>query len=151
MREAQVSGLNQQYVSMVVSIDQVDPDTIHPIKKYEIGKRLAGLAFAQVYDLGAYAFSPIVSNVKFNSSTARVVFQNAYRGLKTSDGKPVFGFEVKDESGVWHEAEAKIMTPAIIATSPDVETVTGVRYCWKDNPRGNLVNSAGLPASPFQR
>jgi sialate O-acetylesterase len=151
MREAQVSGLNQQYVSMVVSIDQIDPDTIHPIKKYEIGKRLAGLAFAQVYDLGTYAFSPIIGNVKFNGSTARVVFQNAYRGLKTSDGKLPFGFEVKDASGLWHTAEAKIMTPAVIVSSPDVATITGVRYCWKDNPRGNLVNSAGLPASPFQR
>ena len=136
---------------MVVSIDQQDPDTVHPIKKYEIGKRLAGLAAAQVYESGTYAFSPIISSAKFNGPSARVVFQNAYRGLKTSDGKPIRGFEVMDSGGGWHEAQVQIITPAVIVSAPGIGVVKGVRYCWSDNPSGNLVNSAGLPTTPFMR
>ena len=151
MREAQLSGLNLPYVSMVVSIDQQDPDTIHPIKKYEIGKRLAGLALAQVYERGNYAFSPIISSVKLNGPTARVVFQNAYRGLKTSDGGPVRGFEVMDSGGAWHTAQVTILTPSVTVSAAGIGVIKGVRYCWADNPSGNLVNSAGLPATPFMR
>ena len=151
MREAQLSGLNLPYVSMVVSIDQQDPDTVHPIKKYEIGRRLAGLAAAQVYESGTYAFSPIISSAKFNGPSARVVFQNAYRGLKTSDGKPIRGFEVMDSGGGWHEAQVQIITPAVIVSADGIGVVKGVRYCWSDNPSGNLINSAGLPAAPFLR
>ena len=151
LREAQLSGLNLPYVSMVISIDQHDPDTIHPIKKYEIGKRLANLALAQVYDTGIYSFSPIMSSVKMNGATARVVFQNAYRGLKTSDGGPVHGFEVKDIDGKWHPAQASILTPVVTVSSLGVDEIKGVRYCWSDNPQGNLANSAGLPAAPFNR
>jgi sialate O-acetylesterase len=151
MRDAQLSGLNLPYVSMVVSIDQQDPDTIHPIKKYEIGKRLADLAAAQVYETGNFAFSPIVSTTKLNGANARVVFQNAYRGLKTSDGKPIRGFEVMDSGGGWHEAQVQIISPAVIVSAVGIGVVKGVRYCWSDNPSGNLVNSAGLPAAPFMR
>jgi len=31
-----------------------------------------------------------------------------------------------------------------------VKTPVAVRYAWKDDPKANLVNSAGLPASPFR-
>jgi sialate O-acetylesterase len=151
MREAQLSGLNLPYVGMVVSIDQQDPDTIHPIKKYEIGKRLADLASAQVYQSGKYSFSPIVSTVKLNGSSARVVFQNSVRGLKTYDSKPVRGFEVMDSGGGWHEAQVVIQTPTVIVSATGIGVVKGVRYCWSDNPSGNLVNSVGLPATPFMR
>lgn len=151
MRDAQLSGLNLPYVSMVVSIDQIDPDTIHPIKKYEIGRRLANLALAQVYESGTYAFSPIVSTVKITGESARIVFQNAYRGLKSSDGNPIQGFEVQDLAGMWHSAQAQVVTPAVIVSANGVSAIKAVRYCWSDNPRGNLVNSAGLPATPFLR
>ena len=151
MRDAQLSGLNLPYVGMVVSIDQQDPDTIHPIKKYEIGKRLADLASAQLYQSGKFSFSPIVSTSKLNGSTARVVFQNAVRGLKTSDGKAVRGFEILDSGGGWHEAQVVIQSPAVIVSAPGIGVVKGVRYCWSDNPSGNLVNSVGLPATPFMR
>lgn len=151
MRDAQMSGLNLPYVSMVVSIDQIDPDTIHPIKKYEIGKRLANLALAQTYGSVVYSFSPVVSAVKPIGNTVRVVFQNAYRGLKSADGQPIRGFEVQDASGEWHSANASISTPAVMISAAGISNIKGVRYCWSDNPRGNLANSAGLPAAPFSR
>jgi hypothetical protein len=34
--------------------------------------------------------------------------------------------------------------------SPDVKPPVAVRYAWEANPAGNLVNGAGLPASPFR-
>ncbi|MBS1703914.1 MAG: beta galactosidase jelly roll domain-containing protein [Armatimonadetes bacterium] len=151
LRDAQLSGLNLPYVRMVVSIDQVDPDTIHPIKKYEIGRRLANLALAQVYGSGAYAFSPIIGSVKLNGNSARLIFENAYRGLKSADGNPIQGFEVLGDDGEWHAATAEIMSPAVVVKAMGIDDIKGVRYCWSDDPRGNLANSAGLPAVPFTR
>lgn len=35
-------------------------------------------------------------------------------------------------------------------SSEEVEEPVAVRYNWAENPSGNLVNSAGLPATPFR-
>ena len=45
---------------------------------------------------------------------------------------------------------AKIDGEKVIVTSPAVKTPVAVRYAWKDDPKANLVNGAGLPASPFR-
>lgn len=47
-------------------------------------------------------------------------------------------------------ATAKIEGEKVIVTSPDVKTPVAVRYAWKDDPKADLVNGAGLPASPFR-
>ena len=47
-------------------------------------------------------------------------------------------------------ATAKIDSEKVIVTSPAVKTPVAVRYAWKDDPKANLVNSGGLPASPFR-
>jgi len=35
-------------------------------------------------------------------------------------------------------------------SSPAVPKPLALRYAWKDDPKANLVNGAGLPASPFR-
>jgi sialate O-acetylesterase len=37
-----------------------------------------------------------------------------------------------------------------VVSSPEVKQPSAVRYAWADNPVCNLVNKAGLPASPFR-
>jgi len=38
----------------------------------------------------------------------------------------------------------------VLVRSAEVANPVAVRYSWAANPRGNLVNSAGLPASPLR-
>ena len=38
----------------------------------------------------------------------------------------------------------------MVVWSEEVPKPVSVRYAWADNPAANLVNGAGLPASPFR-
>lgn len=145
MRQAQLRGLDQPYTGMVVSIDQDDPDTIHPIRKYEIGRRLANLALAQTYKRNIYAFGPYASQVRMYGYKARVSFQNLYGSVKTK-GK-LTGFEVLGENG-WVPATVEASGNGIWINAPGF-TPKAVRYGWSDSPSASLFNSAGLPISPF--
>ena len=51
----------------------------------------------------------------------------------------------------WAEpGEQVIEGKKVIVPSPEVESPKAVRYAWAGNPKCNLVNAAGLPASPFR-
>jgi len=69
-------------------------------------------------------------------------------GLKAAAGE-LQGFAIvgSDQKFVW--ASAKIGDGKVIAWSDAVREPVAVRYAWAGNPKGNLVNGAGLPASPF--
>ena len=47
-------------------------------------------------------------------------------------------------------AEARIEGDRVIVSSEQVKKQVAVRYAWANNPEVNLVNSKGLPASPFR-
>ena len=49
---------------------------------------------------------------------------------------------------VW--AETEIVGDTVVVSSPAVKDPQAVRYAWATNPKANLVNRAGLPASPFR-
>jgi sialate O-acetylesterase len=38
----------------------------------------------------------------------------------------------------------------VIVSHPQVANPVAVRYAWADDPVCNLINQAGLPASPFR-
>jgi sialate O-acetylesterase len=38
----------------------------------------------------------------------------------------------------------------LVVSSPQVAEPVAVRYAWADDPVCNLINQAGLPASPFR-
>jgi sialate O-acetylesterase len=72
-------------------------------------------------------------------------------GLKTSDGKPVSHFEIAGKDGKWQPAKATIVFgDHLMVRSKDVKEPVHVRYGWNELAEPNLVNGAGLPASPFQ-
>jgi sialate O-acetylesterase len=48
-------------------------------------------------------------------------------------------------------ADAKIEGPdTVVVCSGEVAKPVAVRYAWASNPNASLVNSDGLPASPFR-
>ena len=47
-------------------------------------------------------------------------------------------------------AVAEIRGSTVLVSSPAVAAPQYVRYGWSQVPDGNLVNAAGLPASPFR-
>ena len=68
-------------------------------------------------------------------------------------GSKIFGFELADEEGEWHVANAVIRGNTVAVSSVEVGEPRAVRYaCHPQAPedkRWNLYNGAKLPASPF--
>ena len=61
---------------------------------------------------------------------------------------PAVAIAGSNQQFVW--AITRIADDKVIVSSDSVADPVAVRYGWAANPACNLVNSAGLPASPFR-
>jgi sialate O-acetylesterase len=81
----------------------------------------------------------------------RLTFKDAGAGLSTSNGADVHGFLVAGSDRRWHPARVQIRDGnTLVLESSSVTRPVAVRYGWNDHPVLNLVNSDGLPATPFR-
>ncbi|MCF3111312.1 sialate O-acetylesterase [Niabella sp. CC-SYL272] len=144
----------KKHTGMAVAFHLGDSLDIHPYRKNEIGLRLANLA---LHD--AYGFTKIVSRgplpeqALFKNGSAAIRFRETAAGLTTGDGKPLTGFAIAGEDQVFYPAVAIISGDGKMVTvsSDKVPDPVAVRYGWVNySSDANLVNSAGLPASPFR-
>ena len=63
--------------------------------------------------------------------------------------EPLVGFEYRSGDNDWTAASARIQNNRVVVQAPAGVTLNAVRYAWGNKPVHNLVNSAGLPTSPF--
>lgn len=157
LREAQAMALAEPHTAMAVAIDTGGEGDIHPAVKAPLGDRLARAARALVYGEAIPYSGPVFQSMIREGNTLRLHFSHTYGGLATSDGKPVRGFAVSGgctDFSVGHRgfkwAKATIEGDSIIVESELVPNPIAVRYGWAQNPDLNLINSTGLPASPFR-
>ena len=69
------------------------------------------------------------------------------------DWRVTEGFALAGDDGVFHWAKARFIGSLnrVELFSNEVPIPRIVSYGWQDNPvRANVMNSAGLPASPFK-
>lgn len=153
LREAQRLSLSVPHTAMAVTIDLGEADDIHPSNKRDVGLRLARLALARTYGVESPLphAGPLPLGVAVEGNRIRIRFANAEGGLKTIDGEAPTSFSLAGEDGVFRWAEARIDGEEVIVFHPETRTPKFVRYAWADNPAVNLVNRAGLPASPFEK
>jgi sialate O-acetylesterase len=150
LREAQL--LTWQRVpatGMAVAIDLGDPQDIHPANKQPVGERLALLARAVAYGETLVHSGPIVKSLAVDGRSVVVSFDHAETGLAAGDGE-LRGFELAGADHRYHWADATIRGATVVLTHPEVPEPAFVRYAWANYPNCNLVNAAGLPASPFR-
>jgi len=95
---------------------------------------------------------PVFQKAQFTGNKVRIEFEPQASALAVrGGGNVVSGFEVAGDDRRFHPAIAVIEGGAIVAASDEVPTPRALRYAWSDNPvQANLVNSDGLPASPFR-
>jgi sialate O-acetylesterase len=148
-REAQRKALSIANTGLAVTIDIGDPINIHPKNKQEVGRRLALIARA-VSDGEKLEYSgPLFRLATIESGAIRVQFDHAGSGL-TARGGDLKTFEVAGADRRFKPGEARIDGTTVVVSSASVPAPLYVRYAWSDYPDGNLYNSEGLPASPFQ-
>jgi len=147
--QAQLDSLQIPNTGMAVTTDIGEGD-LHPPEKREVGRRLARWALAQTYGRATLVPSgPLPHHYEINGASVIVHFTHADGGLASRDGKPLDWFEVAGSDGRFVSAAAKIDGPSVVVSSPDVPEPVAVRLGWHQLAEPNLVNSAGLPASPF--
>ena len=150
LREAQAMALGLAGTGMAVTIDIGDSTDIHPGNKQDAGLRLALAARAIAYGEQGLEFSgPMYRQTTRQGSALRLWFDHAGSGLRARD-VPLVGFELAGLDGKFVEADASIAGSSVILTSPEVQAPVQARYAWGDDPESNLINGAGLPASPFR-
>jgi sialate O-acetylesterase len=141
-------------LGMAVTIDTGDRNDVHPALKRPVGERLAGLALAGPYRVrgAAPGTGPTLERATPTRGEMRVSFDHVGRGIRTTDDGPVRHLELAGADGVWHAATGEITGGRMLTvTSPAVPDPQFVRYAWTPfpTPPVNLVDSDGLPASPF--
>jgi len=135
---------------MAVITDLVDNIAdIHPRNKLDVGNRLALWALARTYDRKLVYSGPLYRSMKIEGNRIRLTFAHA-AGLKSRDGKPLNEFQIAGADGRFVAATAAIDGQNVIVSAAGVSTPQQVRFGWHKVANPNLVNSAGLPASPFQ-
>ncbi len=149
LREAQLDTLELPHTGMAVAIDIGDGENIHPTNKQEVGRRLGLIAQATVYYQDVDYSGPIPGGAQGEEGRVRLTFRFA-EGMKTTDGGKPKGFAIAGEDRKFVWADAEIQGDHVLVSSPSVPKPSAVRYAWADNPEGNLVNGANLPASPFR-
>ncbi len=150
LREAQTMTLAQPNTGMACIIDIGDAETIHPLNKQEVGRRLALIADKQVYKQKVIASGPMFKSFSIIGEEIHIRFSNTEDGLKTYDGKEVIGFAIAGDDKQFYWAKAIIKGDNVVVHSNKVSKPVAVRYAWADNPVCNLINSDGLPAVPFR-
>ena len=152
-REEQVRALSAPNTDYVVTTDLVaDLHDIHPINKRDVGLRFARLALAGPYDRADIpARGPVFLSMAetADGKALTLIFEYA-DGLRTRDGLAPSGFHIAGSDQVFHPATARIEDGKVIVSSAEVPGPVAVRFGWHETATPNLINSAGLPATPFR-
>jgi sialate O-acetylesterase len=158
VREAELKSLQIKNTGIAITTDVGMANDIHPKNKQTVGLRLALWAMGTTYEHDIVYSGPIYSFNQYRGSAGdgklgrmEVIIRHIGDELKTSDGKPLTGFALAGKDKVFHNATANIVNGTMLnVTSKQVPNPVALRYNWADNPIGNLVNSADLPAAPFR-
>lgn len=140
------------YSEYVVVSDLVDNlKDIHPSYKWEVGGRLARVALAKTYGLTDTIWSgPRVRETVLSADSIVIRFDHVGEGLKTNDGKRLVWFELAAKDGLFRPALAELRgKDNLIVYHPEMKNPVSVRFGWHETAIPNLVNAAGLPATPF--
>jgi sialate O-acetylesterase len=149
VRDAENGALELPGVDVVTSVDLGIGSEAHFPNKKEVGRRLAGLALANLYGQPGLVHSPQFAGYTIEDDRLRVRFKYA-DGLRTRKGKSVGGFAIRGEGGTWEWADGKIENQEIVLWSAKVPKPAAVRYAWGANPVLTIENEAGFPLRPFR-
>ncbi|MDR7371344.1 sialate O-acetylesterase [Flavobacterium aquidurense] len=152
LRQQQKNTLAVPNTGMAVTIDIGEWNDIHPLNKYDVGKRLSLLARKMVYgEKTLVASGPLFKSMEQKGNQLILSFTDVGTGFTSKDNKPLKAFEIAGQDGKFVWADAVIQGDKIIVSNSSILNPTRVRYAWADNPdQANLYNKENLPASPFE-
>ncbi|WP_043585381.1 sialate O-acetylesterase [Geminisphaera colitermitum] len=158
-RDEQARVLSEPATGMAITIDVGESGTVHPVKKREVGERLALLARAIACGEKNVPSSPRLLDAKPDAKNARLrlTFDTGGSPLvlraapAAADATTPPAFQIAGADGVFFPARVTLEGDnTIVLTNPSVTAPLHVRYAWINDPVATLFNQAGLPAAPFR-
>lgn len=174
LREVQRQALSIPNTRMAVAIDLGEDNDLHPLNKKGVGSRLAMLAADMLYDYKTESQGPQIERIEFkivgSEYFATLFLKNATGGIyafSEDKGEEVTDFEMVDEKGIVHAAQAELMPDRIVLScggSPAGEAgnisgaedtgsigrIKEIRYIYHNTNSGAIIyNKEGYPMSPF--
>ncbi len=137
---------------LAVTIDLGEQDNIHPIRKREVGSRLARAARHVMYGEAITPSGPVPLSARREPGGVVVTFGDVEGRLMTYSSAQAIGFELcgsARESCRFVSAKMDA-TRAILPLATVDAPATRVRFCWGDSPLCNLSDGTGLPVGPFE-
>ncbi len=153
LREAQTFTLALPNTGMAVTTDIGNATDIHPRNKQDVGKRLAAIAFNQLYQGKNVYSGPQYLSMKTEGNQAILSFTHTGSGLQfgAAGGATAGGFEIAGQDGKFFPANAVIKGNTVVVSAPEVKSPASVHYAWADDAgNANLFNKEGFPACPFR-
>ncbi|MDP1899264.1 MAG: sialate O-acetylesterase [Rubrivivax sp.] len=155
LRDAQRQALSLPRTGMVVATDVGDAHDIHPRRKQPVGDRLAAWALRHLHGKAVAFSGPVLRGLRglrVGDGRVKLQFAHAEGGLRSrGGGQSLQGFAIAAADGRFQPAQARAQGRTVRVWREGVAAPVAVRYGWVDNPQEtDLVNAAGLPASPFR-
>ncbi|MCM1267246.1 MAG: hypothetical protein NC302_05010 [Bacteroidales bacterium] len=162
IREAQRKTLKLPKTAMVTAIDLGEDNDLHPLNKEDVGCRLAMQAAKMLYGKESACDGPqiLTAQAEYTDGEEAVwkvtlTFREAaglHAVAQAGKKQGITDFEVADEAGTLHAAEAAIAGEQVVLTCADrMQAVTEVRYCYHNTNSGALLyNEEGFPMTPFR-
>lgn len=150
LREAQLLTLKMKNTGMAVTTDITDNlADIHPVNKWDVGRRFALMALNRIYGKKQIDSGPIYRSHKVEGAAIRVQFDSPGDFLMVRGGN-LSELTIAGADGKFVPAKAKLEGASMVVWADSVAKPVAVRYGWSDAPKPGLFNSSGLPASPFR-
>lgn len=152
IREAQMQLHKEGVVTgIAVALDCGEFNNIHPVRKTEVGKRLALQALHNVYKTipAKQAYGPLYKDYTVEGNMLTLSFDYAADGFQIK-GDVATGFELADASGNYYPAVTSIHGNNIMLTSDKVPAPVSARYFWIDYADVTVFGANGLPLAPFR-
>ncbi|WP_426484297.1 sialate O-acetylesterase [Flavobacterium sp. 2] len=152
LRQQQKNILAVPNTGMAVIIDLGEWNDIHPLNKYDVGKRLALQARKVAYgEKNIVSSGPLFKSMEQKGNQLMLSFTDTGSGLIAKNNTSLKGFEIAGSDGKFIWANATIEGNKIKIWNENISKPVKVRYAWADNPiEANLYNKENLPASPFE-
>ncbi|MBJ7879796.1 GDSL-type esterase/lipase family protein [Gelidibacter salicanalis] len=147
-RDSQRRLLEIPNTGMAVSLDVGHASDVHPKQKWVVGERLSRIALHNTYDVEIPFSGPLLDYINVNKNRLEIHFKHG-QGLKTLENTCVNDIYIAGPDKKFVPAQTKIVNDILQAWSPEIENPRFVNYGYTSFSEGNLVNSAGLPASTF--
>jgi len=132
------------YSGMAVCSDIGARDDVHPVNKKLVGERLARWALNKTYNQDILPSGPLPLSAEYTDGRVVISFQYTGDQLRSAGGEKLKGFSLDGKRAV----NAVIDHNKVFIRSGSKPEF--VYYGWSPYSDGNLINSAGLPASTFK-